>query len=62
VDGDARQHIFPYDNDQLALALLDIAHEASRMAAPINGWEGYSDERISRFIDDHTTVEQRVPR
>lgn len=56
-NGDARQQIFPFDDDQLALALLDIAHEASRMAAPINGWDGYSDERISRFIQDHTTVE-----
>jgi hypothetical protein len=61
-DGDARQHVFPYDDDQLALALLDIAHEARRMAAPISGWDGYSDERINRFIQDHTTVEQRVRR
>ena len=52
-DSDARATLFPHSDPDLAAALRDIAHAASRGAVMLSGWEGYRDGRIIRFLTDH---------
>lgn len=51
--GPLREVFFPEGVEELAAALQVLAYNASRMAAPINGWRGFYDTRILRFLAEH---------
>lgn len=52
-DPNARAAIFPGSDKELADALRAIAEEAGRFSFSFGGWQGYEDQRIVQFLDDH---------
>ncbi len=54
---DVRLAIFPHDDTAVADALVKIADAAARLAGPLHGWDGFEDERIISFIQQHATQE-----
>ena len=57
---EVREQVFPMDDRNVALALLSIAREAQRMAGWLNGWDGYSNPRITEFVEQNTTADERL--
>ena len=53
VDDAMRQAIFPLPDDMLASALRGLNSMAQREAFRFAGWDGFTDDRILRFIEKH---------
>jgi hypothetical protein len=52
-DPDARSAIFPGSDQELADALYAIGEEAHRFSFALGGWQGYTDPRIHKFLQQH---------
>jgi len=48
-----RQAVFPGSDDDLAAALRELDRRARAEAMRIAGWDGFTDERILRFMGNH---------
>jgi hypothetical protein len=55
-DPEMRKAIFPKSDEFLALALIEINHQATRERFRYAGWDGFDDPSIGAFIDKHRTV------
>jgi hypothetical protein len=53
VDDAMRQAIFPLPDDDFASALRGLDNMAQREAFRFAGWDGFTDDRILRFLDKH---------
>jgi hypothetical protein len=52
-DANLREAIFPLDDDALAASLRVIDRMASREGFRYAGWDGFQDNRVVRFLEDH---------
>jgi hypothetical protein len=52
-DADARSAIFPGSDQELADALCAIGEEARRFSFALGGWQGYTDPRIRKFLQQN---------
>lgn len=53
-ESDVRKAIFPYDDAELAAALVAIRDRAAQRGSPLGlPWNGYEDPRVVEFIDKY---------
>jgi hypothetical protein len=49
----AREAIYPGGDDSLAAAIRDISQTAGRLGLSYDGWEGFDDRTVRRFLEEH---------